>query len=53
MIMDYIPKFLTNEKYAIYDTVKGVFILTEEGKKDKEVVESFEEFYKELDKTNE
>lgn len=53
MIIDYIPKFLTDEKYATYDTEKGIFFLTQEGLKDEEVVKSYEEFYKELNSKNE
>lgn len=53
MTIDYIPKFLEDEKYAEYDLNTGRFKLTEEGKRNKEVVESFNEFYKEMQKTYE
>lgn len=42
------PYFLINDDFWIYDGTR--FQLTEEGKKNKKARESYEEFYKELDK---
>ena len=43
------PYFLINDDFWIYNNEKGIFELTEEGKKNKRARESYEQFYKELE----
>lgn len=47
------PYFIRNDDFWTYNSEKGIFELTEEGKKNKKARESYEEFYKELDKMEE
>lgn len=39
------PYFLSNKKWYIFNDDKGIAELTEEGKKHKEVVDSYNEYY--------
>ena len=43
------PYFLINDNFWFYDKDEGIFRLTEEGKKNKKAMESYEEFYKSLE----
>lgn len=43
------PYFLINNDFWIYNNEKGIFELTEEGKKNKKAKESYEKFYQELE----
>jgi len=44
MITKIVPLFLQDEKWYKYDDKKLEYVLTEEGKNDKEVLKSFNEF---------
>lgn len=44
MISAILPLFLQNEKWYKYDEKKFEYVLTEEGKNNKEVLKSFNDF---------